>query len=343
MASSQASNKQWVYVQRPQGEVTADNYKLVTDTPIPEPQAGELLVRALYITVDPYLRIQQSALNTWSSPHVLNTVQQAGVVAEVIRSLDSTGNIKEGDIVLAYTGWQLYATTPANQVSKVDPSRPLSYYLGILGMPGRTAYFGLLDCGKPKAGETLVVSGAAGAVGNLVVQFGKIIGLRVVALAGGPEKVNFLKNIGADVALDYKKYKTKEEYVSVLRESCPTGIDIYFDNVGGTLTDAVFDLINLRARILVCGQISQYNSGLDVPELGPRFLHKVLYSRATIQGFLASDYVDRMQTMLDQVLPWLDQGKLKAFETIVSGFENLPSALNSLFHGKNIGKLVVKI
>jgi len=211
-------------------------------------------------------------------------------------------------------------------------------------MPGRTAYFGFLDPGKPKQGETVVVSGAAGAVGSLVLQIAKLRGCYVVAFAGSKEKVEWLeKELGADKALNYKDYKNAEEVKAALEHVCPKGIDIYFDNTGGIVTDAVFELINLRARVIICGQISQYSGGLDTPELGPRFLHRLIFTRATIQGILARDYVDRIPEMMAEMVPWVQQNKLKYKETIVEGFDKLPQALNALFHGGNSGKMLVKV
>jgi len=216
--------------------------------------------------------------------------------------------------------------------------------LGVLGMPGRTAYFGLLVPGKPQPGETVVVSAAAGAVGSLVVQIAKLKGARVVAITGSDEKVRYVEEeLGADVGINYHDYPTMTKMQAALVAACPEGIDIYFDNVGGSITDAVFQHINVRARIIICGQISQYSTGLDQPELGPRFLHKVLYTRATIQGILSRDYADRMDEMMADMVPWVQSGKIKFKETIISGFDNLPSALNMLFHGKNKGKLLVKV
>lgn len=290
------------------------------------------------------MRIQQSIHNTWEQPHQINTVQGAGIVGVVVESKDKSGKIKEGDYVNVYGGWQLYVVWKAEAARKLDPTiAPISTALGVLGMPGRTAFFGLLDAGKPKEGETVVVSGAAGAVGSLVIQIAKIKGCRVVAIAGSNDKCEYLKKeFGVDETVDYTKYnKDYKLFQAALEKVCPNGIDVYFDNVGGFVTDAVFQLINLRARVVICGQISQYNHGLDSPDLGPRFLHIILYKRATIQGILARDFVHRMPEMLEEMAKWLKEGKLKFRETFEFGFEKLPSTLNGLFHGKNIGKMLV--
>jgi len=201
-----------------------------------------------------------------------------------------------------------------------------------------------LEVGKPQPGETVVVSGAAGAVGSIVVQLAKLKGCRVVGIAGSDDKLKHLKQVlGADEVINYKNYRTLEQMNKALSEACPNGIDIYYDNVGGVITDSVWSLINLRARIIICGQISQYNGKLDEPEMGPRFLHHILYKRATIQGILARDYSSRMNEMVQTMSQWLKEGKIKVDETVVEGFDNLPAALNSLFHGSNTGKLVVKV
>jgi len=289
------------------------------------------------------MRIQQAQSDTWEAPHPLYEVQQGGVVGEVI--LSNYPGIKVGDIVNASYGWQTYGVCKGNQARKIDPNwGKISTAIGILGMPGRTAYFGFLEVGKPQPSETVVVSGAAGAVGSIVVQLAKLKGCRVVAIAGSDEKCERLqKYLGADVTINYKKYPTPELIRKALSEACPKGLDIYFDNVGGIITDAVMTLINLRARIIICGQISQYNGRLDEPEMGPRFLHQILYKRATIQGILSRDFNNRMDEMVQQMSQWLKEEKLKIDETVVEGFDKLPEALNSLFHGKNIGKLIVKV
>jgi NADPH-dependent curcumin reductase CurA len=210
-------------------------------------------------------------------------------------------------------------------------------------MPGRTAWFGLMEAGRPRPGETLIVSGAAGAVGSLVAQFGKKAGCRVFGIAGGKDKCDFLtKNLGLDGAIDYRAFKTTEALSAEIQKQT-NGIDIYFDNVGGTITDAIIPLIKLRARIIICGAISQYDGGLDNPDQGPRFLQHMLFKRATIQGILARDYTHRMDEMLQIVSPWVKDREIVFQETVIQGFEKLPEALNSLFTGKNLGKLLVEV
>lgn len=344
METTTIQNKQWIYTKRPEGEVTEDHYQMKETTiDINDLKDGEILVQSKYISVDPYMRISQAASDTWDPPHPLGEVQGAGVVGEVIASKDTSGTIQVGDFVEGYLGWQTHGVLPAENARKLDPEiAPISTALGVLGMPGRTAYFGLLEAGKPKPGETVVVSGAAGAVGSIVAQIAKIKGSRVIGIASD-KKLSYLVNeLGIDMGLSYQGL-TANEFLKNLKMVCPHGIDVYFDNVGGMITDSVFQLINLRARVVICGQISQYNGGLDNPEMGPRFLHRILYTRATIQGILARDFTPRMPEMLAEMGPWVREGKIKFNETIMEGFEKLPGALNALFHGTNLGKMLVKV
>ncbi len=335
-------NKQWIYVKRPEQRVSEEHYELRENDLPGELAKNEVIVKAKYISVDPYMRIQQAARNTWERPHPIGTVQGAGVVGQVVASASEL--FKENDWVLNYQGWQLYAKQHEKDLSKLNPeAAPVSTALGVLGMPGRTAWFGLLEAGKPKPGETLLVSGAGGAVGSLVVQFGKRAGCKVYGIAGGADKCKFLtEKLGLDGAIDYRAFNTTEQLSEeILRQT--NGVDIYFDNVGGKITDAVIPLVKLRARVIICGAISQYDGKLDQPELGPRFLQHMLFQRATIQGILARDYNQRMDEMLAIVSPWVKSGEIVFQETIVDGFEKLPEALNSLFEGKNLGKLLVRV
>ena len=338
-------NRKWIYSRRPEGEVGESNYTLKEEPVEREPREGEILVRARYISVDPYMRIGQSAQRTWGEPHPVGEVQGAGVVGQVEASRDASGRIKAGDWVNVYTGWQLYGLYPAADAALLDPSvAPVSTALGVLGMPGLTAYFGLLEAGRPRPGETVVVSGAAGAVGAIVAQIAKVKGCRVVGIVGSDAKAAHLKNdLGVDATVNYRTSAESGSITGALSAACPEGIDVYFDNVGGPITDSIWPLINLRARVIICGQISQYSGGLDNPDIGPRFLHRILYTRATIQGILARDYRDRNAEMLAAMGPWVRSGRIKYVETILEGFENLPAALNGLFHGKNTGKMVVRV
>ena len=334
-------NQQWFYIKRPEGRVGAEHYEL-RESALPAALArNEVIVRAKYISVDPYMRIQQALRNTYDVPHPLGIVQRAGVVGEVVAS--ASESFAAGDWVLAYSGWQRYATCHAGELTKLDPTvAPVSTALGVLGMPGRTAWFGLMEAGRPKPGDTLVVSGAAGAVGSLVGQFGKKAGCRVVGIAGGARKIKFLtEKLGFDAAVDYRAHPHHAELMAAIREATG-GVDVYFDNVGGMVSDAVIPLIKRRARIVICGAIAQYDGGLDRPDLGPRFLQHMLYERATIQGILARDYTHRMDEMRPVVSAWIRQGEIVFEETFVDGFDQLPAALNMLFTGQNIGKLLVR-
>jgi NADPH-dependent curcumin reductase CurA len=269
-------------------------------------------------------------------------VQRAGTVGQVMATASERFAI--GEWVLGYGGWQRFHKSHADELQKLDPgAAPVTTALGALGMPGRTAWFGLMDAGRPKPGETLVVSGAAGAVGSLVAQFGKRAGCRVVGIAGGAAKCAFLVDrLRLDGAVDYRVHSTTALLAAELQR-LTSGVDVYFDNVGGWITDAVIPLIKRRARVIICGAISQYDGGLDRPDSGPRVLQHLLFQRATIQGILARDYLHRMDEMKAIVAPWVKSGDIVYEETVIDGFERLPEALNSLFTGQNLGKLLVKL
>ncbi len=304
--------------------------------------ANEVAVAVRYASVDPYMRIQQAARNTYDVPHPLGIVQRAGTVGQVLAS--ASPRLVAGDWVLGYGGWQRYHKAHVDELQKLDPNAaPVTTALGVLGMPGRTAWFGLMEAGRPRPGETLIVSGAAGAVGSLVAQFGRRAGCRVVGIAGGARKCEFLlQRLRVDVAIDYREHDTTEKLAAAI-ERHTDGVDVYFDNVGGWITDAVIPLIKRRARIVICGAISQYDGGLDRPDHGPRLLQHMLFQRATIQGILARDYLHRVDEMKAIVAPWVRDGEIVFEETILEGFEKLPSALNSLFSGRNLGKLLVRL
>jgi NADPH-dependent curcumin reductase CurA len=345
---SSEQNEEWYYVKRPGTEVVDQSHYELRASAIPElgDEQGFVLLRTLYVSVDPYQRIQQAASDTWEKPHPLNTVQGAGAVLHVIAS--SSPRFAVGDVVSGYTGWRRYVRVHEDSVHSLkalqDAELPVTYALSAAGMPARTAYFGLYEAGKPAAGETVVVSGAAGAVGSLVVQLAKIRGARVVAIAGTEEKLHWLQDeLGADAGVNYKQHGDQAAMEAALKEAAPDGIDVYFDNVGGFITDAVLTQINLRARVVICGQISQYQGSLDAPTLAPRFLHRLIYTRATIQGILARDYTARMSECLDAMIKLLVSKQVKYRETVDHGFENIPAALNSLFSGRNTGKLIVHI
>jgi NADPH-dependent curcumin reductase CurA len=330
-------NRQFVLASRPAGLPEESNFKLI-ETPIPELKGGEFLARAMYLSVDPYMRGRISQAKSYAAGVEIGGVMVAGGVARVIDSKNP--NFAVGDIVDPYMGWQEYVVSNGRGVRKLDPSvAPVSTALGVLGATGLTAYFGLLDVCNPKPGETVVVSGAAGAVGSIVGQIAKLKGCRTVGIAGGDDKIEWiLKDCGYDAAFNYKK---TSDYGAKLKELCPKGIDVYFDNVGGAITDAVFMQINTFARMSICGQISQYNNAK--PEMGPRLLGMLIVARAKAQGFLITDYMPRFGEALAEMSGWLREGKLKYREDIVEGFENLPKAFIGLFHGENSGKRIVKV
>lgn len=329
-------NKEIRLASRPTGVPTLENFQFV-DTDVPKPASDELLVRLRYISVDPYLRGRMRDAKSYVAPFEVGQAIQSGAVGEVIES--NSPNLQPGDLVSGMFGWRLYDVAKADSVLKVIPGVSPTTALGVLGMPGLTAYFGLLDIGNPKAGETVMVSGAAGAVGMTVCQIAKIKGCRVVGTAGSDEKNEYLRNeLGVDATINYK---TTKDIWGALKEACPSGIDVYFDNVGGDVSDAVFPLLNNGARIAICGQISMYNAAK--PEMGLRPQPFILVNRALMKGFIVTDYANRYVEGVTQLAEWFVSGQLKHAETIAEGFENTPQAFIGLFSGENLGKQIVKI
>ena len=340
-------NRIWVYQRRPAGEAISESYDPATAILEGKLGAGEALLEARYWSVDPYMRIQQAARETWEAPHALGVVQAGDVVAQVLEvgprdELDD-GSVSPGDWVLADFGWQERARCRVSALTRLDPAyAPVTTALGVLGMPGRTAWFGLMEVGRPRPGDTLVVSGAAGAVGSLVVQFGRRAGCRVIGIAGGAEKCRFVcETLGADAAVDYRLHADARSLEAELSR-VTRGVDVYFDNVGGVVTDAVIPLFKLRARGVICGQVSQYHGGLDAPTLGPRFLQHLLFQRASLSGVLARDFTHRAAEHARVVGPWVRAKHVVFPETIVDGFERLPEALAAMLRGANIGKMLVR-
>jgi hypothetical protein len=305
---------------------------------LPHPGAGEVLVRTLYLSVDPYMRGRMNGGMTYARGVQPGDVMVGGVVGRVEESNDP--RLAKGDIVEGMLGWQDYAVAPAKTLRKLDPSAaPITTALGVLGMPGLTAYFGLLDICRPQPGETVVVSGAAGAVGSLVGQIAKIKRCRAVGIAGSTEKVRYLTgDLGFDGGFNYKE---NSDYYAKLKELCPNGIDVYFDNVGGDITDAVMRLINTRARVAVCGQISQYNA--QQPEMGPRWMGQLIIKQAKVEGFLVFQFADRYEEGLKQLSTWVREKKIKYHEEMADGLENAPKAFIGMMQGANIGKQLVKV
>lgn len=305
---------------------------------IQEPRYGELLVEVRYLSVDPYMRGRMEDTESYAEPWETGEPMNGGIIGEVVESKSDAYDA--GDLVTGNGTWAEYSLLDADGVSAVDPSiADLPAYLGVLGMPGRTAYFGLLEVGEPKPGETVVVSGAAGAVGSVVGQIAKMNGCRVVGFAGSDEKVEWLTDdLGFDAGINYKQ---TDEYQDALDDVAPDGVDVYFDNVGGPITDAVFPALNVDARVAVCGQIAHYNDE-GVPT-GPRKLPQLIAPRVKVQGLLVSDFATRFGKASEQLATWVESGVLAHRETIVTGLENAPDAFLGLFSGDNIGKQVVSV
>lgn len=331
------ANQQIILASRPKGMPTDENFRMI-EQPVPQPNEGEVLIRTLYLSVDPYMRGRMNDRKSYIPPFQINEVVTGGVVGEVIESNDP--DFKEGDIVLGTLGWQKYSVAKGKHVRKINTDiAPITTSLGVLGMPGLTAYFGLLDIGQPKAGETVVVSGAAGAVGMVVGQIAKIKGCRVVGIAGSGEKNKYLvDDLGFDAAINYK---TTSNLKTALEEACPNGVDIYFDNVGGSISDAVMSLLNNKARIPLCGQIALYN--LEKVDTGPRIQSQLLVTSSLMKGYIVSDYSDRFGEGISQLAEWVSEGRLKYKENIVEGLENTVNAFLGLFTGENLGKQLVKV
>lgn len=330
-------NKTIILNSRPVGKPQLSDFKFVEEE-MPALIEGEVLLKTKFVSVDPYLRGRMSDAKSYVPPFELQKAMSSGVVAEVLESQNE--KFKKGDFVSGMLNWKEFQTSTGENLLKIDDQiAPLSNYLGVLGMTGLTAYFGLTEIGKPKKGETLVVSGAAGAVGSIVGQIGKILGCRVIGIAGTDEKVEMLKSkFGFDEAINYK---TTENMTKAIAEVCPDGVDVYFDNVGGTISDSVHANINRLGRIIVCGAISAYND-TSVPQ-GPRVEHFLIRKSALLQGFIVGNYAEKFPEGMKHLSQWLSAGKLTYSETIVEGFENIPQAFIDLFEGKNKGKMIVKI
>jgi NADPH-dependent curcumin reductase CurA len=331
------NNKQILLAARPTGFPKLTDFRLV-ETPIPEPAEGEFLVGISYLSVDPYMRGRMNAARSYAEPQKLDEVMGGGAVGKVLASRHP--NFKEGEYVMGMFGWQQYAVSDGAGVTKVDPRlAPISTSLGVLGMPGLTAYFGILDVCRPRAGETVLVSGAAGAVGSAAGQIARIHGCRVVGIAGGADKIRWItEHLGFDAAFNYK---AETGYSEKLKELCPAGIDCYFDNVGGAISDAVFPLMNPKGRVAICGQIALYN--LAKPEPGPRLLPLVLVRTLTVRGFLIFQYAERYGEAFPHLAQWVHEGSLKYRETVAEGIENAVTAFLGMLRGENMGKQLVRI
>jgi NADPH-dependent curcumin reductase len=328
-------NRQIRLKSRPTGMPTADNFE-ITEAPIPTPADGDVVRRTTYLSLDPYMRGRMSDAPSYAPPVELNGVMCGHTVSQVTQSRNPA--FHDGDIVTGYDGWQEYAASNGKDLRKLDPAvAPISTAIGVLGMPGWTAYVGLLDIGQPKPGETVLVSAASGAVGGIVGQLAKVKGCGAVGIAGSADKVTYLVDeLGFDASVNYKT----DNLVAALRAACPNGVDVYFDNVGGKVLAAALRVINRGARIPLCGMIADYNATSDPG--GPN-LRALLVQRAMIKGFIVSDHVDRFPAFLAEMTPLVRDGRVKFREDIVDGLDRAPSALIGLFEGRNFGKMLVRV
>ena len=328
-------NRQVRLKSRPTGEPSAANFELA-DAPVPEAKDGEVLRRTIYMSLDPYMRGRMSDAKSYATPVKIGDVMGAHTVSEVIESKNPA--FKKGDFVTGYDGWQSYGVSPGKELRKLDPkAAPISTAIGVLGMPGMTAFVGLMDIGQPKPGETVVVSAASGAVGSVVGQLAKVKGCRAVGIAGSADKCKYVvEELGFDACINYKT----DDLVPALKAACPNGVDIYFENVGGKIFEAILRVLNDFARIPLCGLISEYNATANTP--GPN-LRPLLVHRALIKGFIVSDHNDRAPAFIQEVAPLVASGRIKFREDIVEGLDNAPEAFIGLLTGKNFGKLMVRV
>jgi NADPH-dependent curcumin reductase len=329
-------NHQFRLAARPIGEPKRSDWSY-GEEPVRQPSANEVLVKTLYLSLDPAMRGWMNEGKSYIAPVQIGEVMRAGGVGEVL--ISNHDGFRPGEHVYGSLGVQEFATLDGKLLMKIDPAAAsLPVYLGTLGMPGMTAYFGLLDVGQPQPGQTVVVSGAAGAVGSVVGQIAKIRGCRAVGIAGGKEKCEYIVNeLGFDAAIDYKSQDVKKS----LRQHCPQGIDVYFDNVGGDILDAALTQLARHARIVICGAISQYNSTTGFK--GPANYMSLLVNRASMKGMVVFDYAARYPQAMREMAEWLAAGKLRSREDIVTGLETFPDALLKLFRGENFGKLVLRV
>jgi len=328
-------NRQVLLASRPQGAVTEDNFRLV-DVPIARPGPGEVLVKNEWLSLDPYMRGRMNDVKSYVPPQQLDEVMVGQTVGEVVESNDAS--FKPGDRVLTPLGWQLYGVAKGTDLTSIDTTRiPASYYLGIVGMPGMTAWFGLNEIGKPKSGETLVVSAASGAVGSVVGQLAKIAGCRVVGIAGGKTKCDYVVDeLRFDACIDYKAGNLFDD----LRAACPDGVDVGFENVGGAVLDTTLRLMNRYARVVICGLVAEYNA---TQPYGYTRLRSVLVNRIKMQGMIVFDWQDRYAEAREALVHYVVAGQLKYRESVIVGLDNAPRGLIGLLKGENFGKQLVKL
>jgi len=334
-----AQAKRIVLASRPIGEPKLSDFRIEDFTP-PTPGAGEVLLRTIWLSLDPYMRGRMSDAPSYSAPVPIDGVMEGGTVCEVVAS--SNPGFAKGDIVLARAGWQTHSLSDGKGLRKIDPAlAPISTAVGVLGMPGMTAYTGLLDIGQPKEGETVVVAAASGAVGSAVGQIARLKGAHAVGIAGGKDKCeHVVKELGFDACLDHRG----PDFAAKLKDACPKGIDVYFENVGGAVFEAVFPLLNPFARMPVCGLIAQYNDTAAVtPKWAAAMMRNVLTKRLTIRGFIVSDFAARHGDFLRDMSGWVREGKVKYKEFVTEGLDSAPEAFIGLLKGANFGKQLVRV
>jgi NADPH-dependent curcumin reductase CurA len=333
-------NMQIRLASRPDGKPTPENFT-ITSKPVPSPGEGQVLIRTRYLSLDPYMRGRMSDAPSYAPPVTVGGLMVGGTVGEVVESNDP--GVKPGDVVLAYTGWQKYGLANAATVRTLDPGQvPVTTALGVLGMPGFTAYAGLTEIGRPQPGETVVVAAASGPVGATAGQLARILGARAVGIAGGAEKVAYLRELGFDAAIDHRAPDFSEQ----LKAATPDGIDVYFENVGGHVWDAVFGRLNKFARIPVCGLVAHYNDTAlpPGPDRAPALMAAILRKSLTVRGFIQTDYAGSLEAeFLARATPWVQDGSLKYREHIVDGLENAPEAFIGMLDGTNFGKLIIAV
>ncbi len=332
------SNRQWILVRHPDGMPQEGDWQLV-ESPMPEPGEGEMLVRAIYLSVDPYMRGRISPAKNYTAGVGLGEVMQGGGVGEVVRS--NHPDFHPGDIVESMEfGWQEYPVLGAAGTRRVDPTiAPIHTALSCLGMPGLTAYFAMETIGRPEPGETVVVSAASGAVGQVAGQIAKIKGCRAVAIAGRDDKLAWCREIGYDAGINHR---TTEDLDAAVAAACPEGVDVFFDNTGGAIHDAVMRNLAQGARIIICGMVSRA-ARFDEPDIGERHMRRLLIARARMEGFLVTDHRDRYDEALRELAAWRAEGRLRFREDILDGFENMPKALLRVLSGENFGKQLVRV
>ncbi len=336
-----SKNTQVLLAARPSGKPTPSDFRIV-ETAIPEPADGEVLLKVLYLSLDPYMRGRMNAGRSYAKPVEIGAVMEGGTVARVVRSRHP--DFSDGDFVLSHSGWQRYALSRGAELRKLDPdTAPLSTALGILGMPGFTAYAGLLTIGQPKPGETVVVAAASGAVGSVVGQIARIKGARAVGIAGGADKCAFVRDtLGFDAVIDHRA----PDFAEQLAAACPKGIDVYFENVGGHVWDAVFPLLNDFARVPVCGLIAHYNQPAGAQgghDRLPGVMREVLSRSLLIRGFIQREFADQRPAFYQEMAGWIKRGAVRYREDVVDGIENAPDAFIGLLEGRNFGKLVIRV